>query len=69
MLSCGCPRMQPPRLVVVFIVGGSTYEEARAVAEANAAGAMRRCTDSFIPLHVVYPTSSFIQILLRGLRV
>mmetsp|Transcript_18589 Transcript_18589/g.56139 ORF Transcript_18589/g.56139 Transcript_18589/m.56139 type:complete len:583 (+) Transcript_18589:324-2072(+) len=29
---------KPPRLVVVFIVGGSTYEEARAVAEANAAG-------------------------------
>ena len=28
---------QVPRLVVAFIVGGTTYEEARAVAEANAA--------------------------------
>jgi vacuolar protein sorting-associated protein 45 len=28
---------QTPRLVVAFIVGGTTYEEARAVAEANAA--------------------------------
>ncbi|EFN56021.1 hypothetical protein CHLNCDRAFT_22879 [Chlorella variabilis] len=27
-----------PRLVVVFVVGGTTYEEARAVAELNAAG-------------------------------
>jgi hypothetical protein len=32
------PLMQPPRLVVVFIIGGTTYEEARAVAELNAAG-------------------------------
>lgn len=30
--------LQAPRLVVVFIVGGTTYEEARAVAELNAAG-------------------------------
>lgn len=30
--------MQAPRLVVAFIVGGTTYEEARCVAEANAAG-------------------------------
>ena len=30
--------LQAPRLVVAFIVGGTTYEEARAVAEANAAG-------------------------------
>lgn len=30
--------MQVPRLVVVFVVGGTTYEEARAVAELNAAG-------------------------------
>lgn len=29
---------QPPRLVVAFIIGGTTYEEARAVAELNAAG-------------------------------
>ena len=28
---------QPPRLVVAFVVGGTTYEEARAVAELNAA--------------------------------
>lgn len=27
---------QTPKLVVAFIVGGTTYEEARAVAEANA---------------------------------
>lgn len=26
---------KPPRLVVVFIVGGTTYEEAKAVAELN----------------------------------
>ena len=30
--------LQPPRLVVVFMIGGTTYEEARAVAELNAAG-------------------------------
>lgn len=30
--------VQPPRLVVVFVIGGTTYEEARAVAELNAAG-------------------------------
>jgi vacuolar protein sorting-associated protein 45 len=30
--------MQAPRLVVAFIVGGTTYEEARAVAELNATG-------------------------------
>jgi len=30
--------VQAPRLVVAFIVGGTTYEEARCVAEANAAG-------------------------------
>ena len=29
---------KPPRLVVVFVVGGATYEEAKAVAELNAAG-------------------------------
>lgn len=33
-----CVGMQVPRLVVVFVVGGTTYEEARAVAELNAAG-------------------------------
>lgn len=30
--------MQPPRLVVAFVIGGTTYEEAKAVAELNAAG-------------------------------
>lgn len=34
--SGGAPR--PPRLVVAFVLGGTTYEEARAVAELNAAG-------------------------------
>ncbi len=29
---------QAPRLVVVFVVGGTTYEEAKAVADLNAAG-------------------------------
>ncbi|KAL4433463.1 hypothetical protein ABPG77_010316 [Micractinium sp. CCAP 211/92] len=29
---------RPPRLVAVFIIGGTTYEEAKAVAELNAAG-------------------------------
>ncbi len=29
---------QAPKLVLVFVVGGSTYEEAKAVAELNAAG-------------------------------
>ncbi len=29
---------RPPKFVVVFIVGGTTYEEARAVAELNAQG-------------------------------
>jgi len=29
--------MQAPKLVVVFIVGGTTYEEAKAVADLNAA--------------------------------
>ena len=29
---------QAPKLVVVFMVGGTTYEEARVVAELNAAG-------------------------------
>ena len=29
-------KVQPPKLVVVFIVGGTTYEEARAVTELNA---------------------------------
>ncbi len=33
------PAGKAPRLVVVFIVGGTTYAEARAVAELNAAGA------------------------------
>lgn len=32
-----CP-LQPPRLVAVFVIGGTTYEEARAVAELNTAG-------------------------------
>lgn len=29
---------KPPRLVVAFVIGGTTYEEAKAVAELNAAG-------------------------------
>ncbi|PSC69479.1 vacuolar sorting-associated 45-like protein [Micractinium conductrix] len=29
---------RPPRMVVVFVIGGTTYEEAKAVAELNAAG-------------------------------
>ncbi len=32
------PAAQPPRLVVAFVIGGTTYEEAKAVAELNAAG-------------------------------
>lgn len=28
---------QPPRLVVAFVIGGTTYEEAKAVADLNAA--------------------------------
>lgn len=32
------PLFQPPRLVVAFVIGGTTYEEAKAVAELNAAG-------------------------------
>ena len=35
------PSLQPPRLVVVFVIGGTTYEEARAVAELNAAADKR----------------------------
>lgn len=46
---CGCdfplrpctpcaPCPQPSRLVVAFVIGGTTYEEAKAVAELNAAG-------------------------------
>lgn len=30
--------MQPPKLVLVFIIGGTTYEEAKAVSELNTAG-------------------------------
>ena len=30
---------QPPKLVIVFIVGGTTYEESRAISELNAQGA------------------------------
>lgn len=33
------PPAQPPRLIVAFIVGGTTYEEAAAVANMNAAAA------------------------------
>jgi vacuolar protein sorting-associated protein 45 len=33
------PAGKAPRLVLIFIVGGTTYAEARAVAELNAAGA------------------------------
>lgn len=29
-------KVQPPKLVIVFIVGGTTYEESRSVAELNA---------------------------------
>ena len=29
-------KVQPPKLIVIFIVGGTTYEEARVVAELNA---------------------------------
>lgn len=36
--SPASPPTQAPRLVVAFIIGGTTYEEARAVAELNAAG-------------------------------
>ena len=28
-------QMKPPRLVIVFMMGGSTYEEAKAVADLN----------------------------------
>jgi vacuolar protein sorting-associated protein 45 len=31
----GNPSLKPPKLIVVFIVGGTTYEEAKAVAELN----------------------------------
>ena len=33
-----CPSSQALKLVVVFIVGGTTFQEARLVAELNAAG-------------------------------
>lgn len=36
--SLPAPPLQPPKLVVVFVVGGTTYEEAKAVADLNAAG-------------------------------
>ena len=29
-------KVQPPKLIIVFIVGGTTYEEARVVSELNA---------------------------------
>lgn len=34
----GGTAVRPPKLVVIFIVGGTTYEEAKAVAELNAMG-------------------------------
>ena len=38
VLQCpaGQPPAKPPKLAVVYIVGGTTYEEARCVAELNA---------------------------------
>ncbi|KAK9839536.1 hypothetical protein WJX81_008245 [Elliptochloris bilobata] len=36
--NAGPPPARAPKLVVVFIVGGTTYEEARAVADLNAQG-------------------------------
>jgi len=36
-----CP--QALKLVVVFIVGGTTFQEARLVADLNAAGEQQRC--------------------------
>ena len=32
-------KQQAPKLVIVFIVGGTTYEEARAISDLNAQGA------------------------------
>ncbi|KAK9816319.1 hypothetical protein WJX74_002302 [Apatococcus lobatus] len=32
-------KQQPPKLVIIFIVGGTTYEEARAISDLNAQGA------------------------------
>ena len=34
----GAAVTKPPKLVIVFVVGGTTYEEARNVAELNAQG-------------------------------
>lgn len=36
--SLPAPPLQPPKLLVVFVVGGTTYEEAKVVADLNAAG-------------------------------
>ena len=40
---------QAPKLVVVFMVGGTTYEEARVVAELNAAGMAGHCSEAMMP--------------------